>query len=237
MEYRSEIKFKVSDFDLIRIKNRLYPLMQLDSYQGPNGYSIRSLYFDDIYDSCTAEKENGILYRKKYRIRIYNNQLDYIRLEKKTKYGNMSKKTMQPLSMSDYEALLSGNTDCLHAILFRNKGCLLEEFILKILFEKYSPKCIVEYERFAFTEKTGNVRITFDRNIAGSNQIANFFDSGLFTVPVMPENHHILEIKYDELLPHYILQALDLGCLQRYSFSKYYITRASIGQKEIYYGI
>lgn len=237
MEYRNEIKFKVSDFDLIRIENRLHPLMRPDSHQGPNGYSIRSMYFDDIYDSCMAEKENGILYRKKYRIRIYDNQPDYIRLEKKTKYDNMTQKTMQPLSMSDYEALLSGNTERLHAILSRNKGCLLEEFILKILSYKFSPKCIVEYERFAFTENTGNVRITFDRNIAGSNQIANFFDSVLFTIPIMPQTHHILEIKYDELLPHYILQALDLGCLQRQSFSKYYMARASIGQKEIYYGI
>lgn len=229
MEYRNELKFELSDFDLMRIRNRLLPLMHPDSHQGINGYLIRSMYFDDLYDSCAAEKENGVCSREKYRIRQYDNNSNYICLEKKTKYGDMSRKTMQVLRPQDYEALLSSNMDSLHLILPWNTGSLLEEFVFKMLYKKFSPKCIVEYERFAFTEDTGNVRITFDRNIAGSKQIANFFDSNLFTIPIMPEDHHIMEIKYDELLPHYILQALDLGCLQRHSFSKYYMTRASIG--------
>lgn len=237
MEYRNELKFELSDFDLLRIKNRLLPLMHADSHQGPNGYLIRSLYFDDLYDSCTAEKENGVLYREKYRIRQYDNHPGYIRLERKVRHGNMSRKTVQSVSLQDYQSLLSGNIDRLHVILSQNRGGLLEEFILKIIAEKFTPKCIVQYERFAFTENMGNVRITFDRNISGSSQIDHFFNADLFTVPIMAQNRHILEIKYDELLPHHILQALDLGNLRRQSFSKYYMTRAAIGQKEIYHGI
>lgn len=229
MEYRNELKFELSDLDFMRVRGRLLPLMHTDIHQGPKGYVIRSLYFDDLYDSCAAEKENGVLYREKYRIRQYNNNPCFIRLEKKTKHGDMSQKTMHTLSIQDYEILLSGNIDRLHVLLSQNKENLLEELIAKILYKKFSPKCIVEYERFAFTESTGNVRITFDRNISGSNRTDHFFDSDLFTVPVMPQNHHILEIKYDELLPRYILQALDLGCLRRQSFSKYYMTRAAIG--------
>lgn len=229
MEYRNELKFELSDFDLIRIRNRLLPLMHTDCHQGPDGYLIRSLYFDDLHNSCAAEKENGVLHREKYRIRIYNNNSDFIRLEKKTRRGDMSQKTMQPLSLSDYHSLLSGSLDSLHDILSRNRGGLLDELTFKILHKKFSPKCIVEYERFAFTETMGNVRVTFDRNISGSAQTDRLFDSDLFTVPVMQHSHHILEIKYDELLPHYILQALDLGSLRRQSFSKYYMTRAAIG--------
>ena len=37
-----------------------------------SGYTIRSLYFDDYWNSAYAEKDAGILVRKKYRIRIYN---------------------------------------------------------------------------------------------------------------------------------------------------------------------
>lgn len=229
MEYRNELKFELSDYDLTRIRNRLLPLMHTDRHQGRDGYLIRSLYFDDLYNSCAAEKENGVLHREKYRIRQYGNNPDFIRLEKKTRQGDMSRKTMQSLSLPDYEILLSGDPDRLHVLLSQNKGGLLDELILKIIRKRYSPKCIVEYERFAFTETMGNVRITFDRNIAGSTQTDRLFDSDLFTVPVMPQSHHILEIKYDELLPHYILQALDLGNLRRQSFSKYYMTRAAIG--------
>ncbi len=229
MEYRNELKFELSDCDLARIKNRLLPLMHTDMHQGKDGYIIRSLYFDDLYNTCAAEKENGVLRREKYRIRQYDNNPNYIRLEKKTRHGDMSQKTMQPISLPDYDALLSGNADRLCAILTRNEDGLLGELIFKILYRKFAPRCIVAYERFAFTERTGNVRVTFDRNIAGSRQINSLFAPDLFTVPLMPSNRHILEVKYDELLPHYILQALDTGRLRRQSFSKYYMTRAAIG--------
>ena len=56
-----------------------------------------------------------------------------------------------------------------------------------------------------------------------------FYDEALFQVPVMPAGRHILEIKFDEFLPRYILQAADLGNLRRQSFSKYYFARAAVG--------
>lgn len=229
MEYRNELKFGISDFDLNRIKYRLLPFMHPDSHQGTEGYQIRSLYFDDLYDSCMFEKESGITYREKFRLRVYNNNPDYIRLEKKTKSTGLTKKAVQKLTCSDYNAILANDMDYLHTVLFQNTETLLKEFVLKILHKNLSPKCIVSYDRFAFIERTGNVRITFDQNISGSRQIEKFFQPHIFSIPVMPPAHQILEVKYDELLPHYILQALDLGCLRRQSFSKYYITRAAIG--------
>ncbi len=229
MEYRNELKFEVSNLDLQRIKGRLLPLMSLDSHQGTDGYQIRSLYFDDYYNSCMFEKENGISYREKYRIRIYNNNDNHIRLEKKIKQASLTRKTVQMLTRQDYEAIVSNDLDRLYILLAQNAGTLLEEFVLKMVHKKFSPKCIVEYQRFAFIERIGNVRITFDYNISGSRQIENFLHTDILSIPVMPSAHQILEIKYDELLPYYILQALDLGCLRRQSFSKYYITRAVIG--------
>ena len=41
----------------------------------------------------------------------------------------------------------------------------------------------------------------------------------------MEAGAHILEIKYDELLPDYIRKILDIGSLQRTAFSKYYFAR------------
>lgn len=229
MEYRNELKFEVSNLELYRIKGRLSPLMRPDSHQAPNGYQIRSLYFDDVYDSCMLEKETGISYREKYRIRIYNHNPNYIRLEKKTKYASLTKKAVQKLTLANYEAVISGDIENLHAILSQNTGTLLEELALKLLHRKFSPKCIVEYDRFAFVENTGNVRITFDQNITGSKQVEGFFQPDIFSTSVMPPSHQILEVKYDELLPRYILQTIDLGCLHRQSFSKYFMTRAAIG--------
>ena len=49
---------------------------------------IRSLYFDDYWNSAYEEKESGVLMRKKYRIRIYNYSAESIKLERKKKFGS-----------------------------------------------------------------------------------------------------------------------------------------------------
>ena len=48
------------------------------------------------------------------------------------------------------------------------------------------------------------------------------------TVPVLPAGMHVLEVKYDELLPDYIAQLLETGKLQRTAFSKYYLGRMAL---------
>lgn len=229
MEYRNELKFEVSDLQLAKIKYRLLPLMQCDSHQDAEGYAVRSLYFDDIYDSCMNEKEEGIGYRIKYRVRIYNADTELIRLEKKIKYRQMTKKVSQTLTRRESDALLAGDKEFLSEIMSSPGDFLLKELAVKILQKNMSPRCIVEYDRFAFIEASGNVRITFDCNISGCSQVEDFYERELCLVPIMPVARHILEIKFDEFLPHYIMQAVDLGNLCRQSFSKYYFTRTVVG--------
>ncbi len=53
-----------------------------------NEYHIRSLYFDDEYNTAFADKLRGVQDRDKYRIRIYNFSDKLIRLERKSKYGD-----------------------------------------------------------------------------------------------------------------------------------------------------
>ena len=72
MDYRLELKFIVSDMELKIIEYRLKPLMHMDIHQNGDSYTIRSLYFDDRYNSCLKENESGLNNRSKYRIRIYN---------------------------------------------------------------------------------------------------------------------------------------------------------------------
>ena len=57
----------------------------------------------------------------------------------------------------------------------------------------------------------------------------------LFRNPLMPPGRHILEVKYDSILPGYIKRVLDTGRLERVSFSKYAYARSVIegnGRKE-----
>ena len=94
---------------------------------------------------------------------------------------------------------------------------------------KMEPKVIISYERSAFVHPTGNVRITFDRNIMASRVCDDFFEervSGL--VPVLPVGMHVLEVKYDEILPDVIAKQLEIGNLRQTAFSKYYLGRLAV---------
>lgn len=84
------------------------------------------------------------------------------------------------------------------------------------------PRIIIEYERTAFVYPSGNVRITFDRNIAFSDRLADFMEDSIALTPVLGKGKHILEVKFDEFLPDFIAQLLELNTLERTSFSKFY---------------
>ena len=56
-----------------------------------------------------------------------------------------------------------------------------------------------------------------------------FFEDNLYAIPVLETGMHVLEIKYDELLPDPIAAAVELGNLVQTSFSKYYLSRLKVG--------
>ncbi len=219
MDYRHELKFLVQENDLRRLQNRLDLLMSLDQHQDGDFYTIRSLYFDDLFDSCLEDVLSGTDRRHKFRIRTYNANPQVIHLEKKSKYRGMIRKVSENLSV---EACL----DYMAAYPVDAKGPVSQELLHSILSVGMAPRCIVEYDRTAYVEPCGNVRITFDRNIRGTMDTDRFLkpDSQDY-IPVLPTGFHILEVKYDEFLPDYLLQAVDLNSLQRTSFSKYAYVR------------
>ena len=110
---------------------------------------------------------------------------------------------------------------------------VMRMFAVAILNYGYHPVNIIEYDRTAFTYPIGNVRITFDKNIAASEETNKLFDDNLQKIPLLPVDNHILEIKHDELIPDFILQLLELGNLQQISFSKYYMGRSILNKGEI----
>lgn len=224
MDYRHELKFLVSNQELEIIRYRLKPLMRMDEHQKDGSYAVRSLYFDDLNDSCMRENEDGVDNRRKFRIRIYNGNDDVILLEKKMKYRGMTRKSGEKITREQCLAYLSGRTPALT----QSSGSLQKELFAETRINGMRPMIIVEYERTAFTERRGNVRITFDRNIGCNDTISAFLDRQILPVPVLPAGLHILEVKYDQFLPQYIGNALEIGVLQQSSFSKYYYARDSI---------
>lgn len=220
-KFRNELKYICSEGELIQLQSRIQMLCDADAHAGPEGiYNIRSIYFDDLQNRYFFENENGTDPREKFRIRTYNASDSRITLECKKKERSMTHKDSCQLSKEQYQKILDGSLSASDA-----NSTLLEKFYLIQEQRHLQPKVIVAYERTPFVYTFGNVRITFDRNIGSSTDISAFFDPYLPVRPILPLGKNILEVKYDELLPNFLYDAMSLGSLRQTTFSKYYLCR------------
>jgi len=222
MEYRHELKYVVTASQIALLENRIKNLAALDSHVGGTGmYRIRSLYFDDYYNSCFVENEIGTDPREKFRIRIYNADPGRISLELKQKEHGMTRKISCRLTREQCEMLMRGVPLPVDA----SYPPVLQKLNLLMRTRGMRPKVIVEYDRVPYVDKLGNTRITLDKNISSSDDCLRFLEENIERRPVMAAGQHILEVKYDEFLPDYLYRNLQLQGLRQTAFSKYYLCR------------
>ena len=220
-KYRHEFKYFATDMALSNLKLRLSGLLKLDSHIKDGGkYLIRSIYFDSAGDRCLKENETGIDPREKFRIRSYDAKKSFISLECKQKKRSMTRKISEVISLETFSRLVTmkGHFDA-------SASPLVKKLEALYMTEMMSPKIIVQYERTPYVCPLGNVRITFDRNIAASSRIDRFFEQNIYARPALPSGIHLLEVKYDEYLPDFISSALYNTTLEQTTFSKYYYGR------------
>jgi len=220
MNGRNELKHFINASDYAQLRARLRAVARPDANAGEDGrYIIRSLYFDNYSDKAVVEKLSGLSRREKFRLRYYNGDISFIRLERKSKANRLTYKDSAAITAEQCAALLAGHYDCLK----RPDEPLMMELYTKIQYQTLRPKNIVDYCREAYTYRAGNVRITFDTNIRMSNSVKGFLEPGLTTIPAA--NATILEIKYDGFLPDCIRDILQIGWRNQTEFSKYVVAR------------
>jgi hypothetical protein len=220
--YRHEFKYVCSLGQLKVIQARMTGLVPLDSHVGPEGiYNIRSLYFDDYYDSYLKDNESGTDPREKFRIRIYNHSSARITLELKRKERGKTQKLSCPITEEQCRMLMAGQIPDLP----KDAPAIFQKLCLLMRTRLLRPRVIVEYDRVPYVYPQGNVRITLDEDIRGSHRVDLFLEDQIPLRLIMPAGQHILEVKYDEYLPDYIYRAVQVENLQATAFSKYYLCR------------
>lgn len=225
-KYRHEYKHYISIPDMIMLSGKTAIVAQPDGHMKNSSYFVRSLYFDDPQDKALREKLDGNCDREKFRIRFYDMDDSFIRLEKKSKRSGLCLKRSAPLTREKVERLIAGDFD----FLAEENEPLLTELYAKMSGGLLRPKLMVDYERKAYVFPAGNVRVTFDYNIRSDENIAAFFDSEPAAFPVPSAcSAAIMEIKYDEFLPQFIADILQLEGRQTGAFSKYAAGRLSCG--------
>jgi hypothetical protein len=219
-KYRHELKHFINYFDYLQLESRLQHLMTRDQYTGEAGsYQVRSLYFDNFYDKALREKIEGFSVREKFRLRYYNDDPSYIKLEKKSKRRGLNLKEAEIITREECEMLLKGQ----RSFLLQSDKKLYNELYAKMYYEQLRPRVIVDYQRQAYLYPAGNVRITIDSDIRASNSIGEFFSPGLFCPRVT--NSMILEVKYHDYLPQVIRNVIQLKSRHAVAVSKYAMGR------------
>lgn len=225
-KWRHEYKYFSPELLLDELEKRCSVILQKDRNVGEQGfYHIRSIYFDDMYNTCYYENENGTDPREKFRVRIYNNSDSRISLELKQRKMGKCHKLSCLLPRARLDALI--NFDFHNPCLLpkEDDSYIYKKFYAQILSRNLHPVNIVCYDRVPFVNRIGNVRITFDRNIRSADDFKNFFSGSLATRPILPDGTNLLEVKFDELLPDYIYDVLSSEKIKQTSFSKYYLCR------------
>ncbi|HPR94339.1 MAG TPA: polyphosphate polymerase domain-containing protein [Syntrophomonadaceae bacterium] len=218
--YRHELKHYINYFDYLQLQSRLSHLMASDENACDKGsYKVRSLYFDNLYDKALREKLEGFSVREKFRLRYYNDDTSYMKLEKKSKLNGLCLKEAGLITRDECEMLLNGEL----SFLLAGNEKLFNELYAKMHTEQLRPKVIVDYQRQAYMYPAGNVRITIDSDIRASRSVREFLSPQLFCPRV--SNNIILEVKYDDYLPQVIVNSIQLKNRHATAASKYAMGR------------
>ena len=216
MKFRNEWKHEITYSDTLVLTARLRTVAKPEEH-GVNGkYHIRSLYFDDPFDTALKEKIDGVNMREKFRIRYYEHDTSFLRLEKKSKINGLCQKVWIPIHAQEAARILAGDIQWMK----EDERELVRELYLKMKTKGLHPKTIVDYTREAYVFPAGNVRITFDYDIRTGLQCVDFLNTTIPTVPVSG-SPIILEVKWDEYLPDIIRDAIQLPGRRAAAFSKY----------------
>lgn len=216
MKLRHEWKHQINYMDMLIIRARMRAITRPDTHVVDGKYLIRSLYFDTLTDKALREKMDGVDNRKKFRIRFYNNDPSFIRLEKKSKWNNLGWKETASLTPQQAQSIADGEIDWMG----NDPSELIREMYVDMRTTGLRAKTIVDYTREPFVYPAGNVRITLDYNIRTGLCSTDFLNPDTPMVPV-PDDPIILEVKWDEFLPEIIRDAVHLENRRAAAFSKY----------------
>lgn len=220
--FRQEKKYLLTDAEARRLGAHLGRIMIEDTHNGPQGYYVRSLYFDSLNDGDYQDKVDGMELRRKIRLRVYGAEAGFGMLEMKQKEGPYQKKRSLRLGREDARRLCQGD----YAPLLKYSEPFAAECYGLMHSRCYRPRAVVEYRRKAFIAKENRIRITLDSQIAATEARWDVFAPDLAQYPVLDPFHVVLEVKYNGFLLSYIKALVNTADRSEFSLSKYCLARS-----------
>jgi hypothetical protein len=218
---RREVKYFIDEATASRVRASLDAiLMPRDPHGGADGYMVRSLYFDTVYDGDYHDKVDGLEIRRKIRLRVYSPDDAAARLEIKQKRGGEQWKRSVSIPREDVPLLVGGRY---REAREKFDSPAARSIVSTMEAEGYIPRTMVEYRRLAYMLETDNTRVTFDTRLRATEAGCDLFSRDPALYPVMAKT--VLEVKYTNFLLSHIRGALMIANMLPVSASKYCLGR------------
>lgn len=210
---RYELKYLLDSEQTAYLKEHLKGRMQVDQY---GLTSIASLYYDTPDDRLIRLSSEKPEFKEKIRLRSYGLATDtspvYLELKRKA-YGIVYKRRIQS-TISLVEDFFEGKEICDDSQINR------EITTFRNFYRKLIPACLIIYDRTAYFEPDGELRLTID---AAPRFRTDHLDltSSMEGELLLPEGWTILELKVQDAIPLWLAEILSAGKIFQCSFSKY----------------
>lgn len=222
---RFELKYLISLKQAEELKQTLKRYMVPDlNGSGCGRYAIANLYYDSPDYRCYWEKENGIMFRRKLRIRHYETQEmmteeSPVFVEIKQRVDRVVQKRRAVLTYG--EALRLCNDRQMPKCDPQDQEVVDEVFAF-IWQYKLLPANIIRYKRQAFsgTIYDAGLRVTFDTDLTYQTHPLHLHEHAT-EVPFLSANKTILEIKINERIPFWLTDLIAEHNLNVFRISKY----------------
>jgi len=222
---RFELKYLLTLQQAERFKSDLRNFLVPDEHGGDNGrYELTSLYYDSPGLRCYYEKEAGIKYRRKLRIRRYGNGAAmsdetpvFVEIKQRIDRVTQKRRVVMPYA----ESLRLCNDRQIPEYSPDDQG-VIEEIYVFLWQYNLQPVSIVRYYRQAFigTEYDLGLRVTFDTSL--SFQCHQLHLHGQPScLPMLAANLVVMEIKVNERIPTWLTGLIAVHNLRMERISKY----------------
>ncbi len=211
---RYELKYLLSSEQTEYLRERLKGHMEVDSF---GLTSIASLYYDTPDYRLIRVSVEKPPFKEKIRLRSYGLATDtspvFLELKRKTE-GIVYKRRVQS-TIPQVHRFFAGESD-----VFAGGQINREITYFRDYYKTLVPSCLIIYDRTAYFEPGGDLRLTIDNNPRYRTKDLSLKKS-MDGISLLPEGYTVLEVKVQQAMPLWLTEILSTGKIYKGSFSKY----------------
>lgn len=211
---RYELKYLLSGEQTEYLREKLKGHMEVDQY---GKSSIASLYYDTPTYQLIRTSVEKPLFKEKIRLRSYGIATEespvFLELKRKA-YGIVYKRRVQT-TIPLVHKFFSGEGDiCAPGQINKEITTFRDHYKTLV------PACLIIYDRTAYYEPGGDLRLTIDENPKYRLDDLTLTKS-MDGISLLDPGYTVLEIKVQQAMPLWLTDILSAGNIRKGSFSKY----------------